>query len=149
MTANVNPDTDIAYGYISASALDSDIVGELMYGRQAVNLSHKGALEDYLNGHRFDPETGEKTSEDDLETLAQEFGEDYQDDEPIVEGVYEGVSYCSSWLGGALNFFIFHSLFTTDTARRASPCVPNCGILDTLDGSEFSYDVPPDWRYQP
>ena len=29
-------------------------------------------------------------------------------------------------------------------ARRT--CVPGAAILDTLDGSEFGYDVPADWR---
>lgn len=153
MTTNINPDTGIAYGYISGNALDPELVHELVYSRQAVNMSYKAALEDYLNGQRFDPETGERTSADDLGNLEQEFAEDYEAEEDTIEGEidcpgYGPVQYATSYLGGALNFWIFKSPFTTDKARRASPCVPNAGILDTCDGDVTAYDVPADWRYQ-
>ena len=162
MTANINPDTGIAYGYISADALDPDTVDELMYGRQAVDITYKAALEEWLSAARHDhdnmheenagnPEFDHRAFDEDAAT--EEFSEDYNCDEPTIEGEidcpgYGPVQYATSWLGGALHFWIFKSPFTTDEARRASPCVPNAGILDTCDGDVTAYDVPADWRFQ-
>jgi hypothetical protein len=110
MTANIDSKTGIAYGYISASSLDSDIVEELLFGPQA-----------------------EPFSEADAEELE-------------VQGCFENVRYVTSWLGGALNFFILESPHITHKAGKASPCVPNAAILDTLAGSITGYDVPNNWR---
>lgn len=149
-TANINLETGIAYGYISANCLDSDLVNGLMD-----NGTDTAANEAFAEWKRdkaaellaSDPEIED---EDDAECatddLSYEFWEHYQSDEPRVEGEHECVKYASSWLGGALNFFIFQSPVTTDCARLASPCVPNAGILDVLDGSVTSYDVPASWR---
>lgn len=149
-TANINPETGIAYGYISANALDSDLVTELMHG--GLDHTREAAYAEWRDekitelmsapGSQLTPEA----AGDIVDDRAYEFCDNYQDDEPTVEGVYQDVHYLSSWLGGALNFFISHSPYTTDRARRASPCVPNAGILDTLDGDVTSYDVPPSWR---
>lgn len=140
MTANINPETGIAYGYIAANALDQDVVTELMYGDAAINLTADEAFKewesDFEREHDREPDDGDKMS----------FWDGYEDYEPIIEGTYEGVKYRSSWLGGALNFFIFESPHITEKAGRASPCVPNAGILDDLDGDVQAYDVPPDWR---
>ena len=131
---NINPETKIPYGYISASCLHSDIVDQLYYGGN--NLTFQDALDEHLFNY----------PEEEHDEQTDTFNQQYECYEEIIEGEYEGVFYCSSWLGGALNFFITQSPFLTNSARKASPCVPNCGILDTLDGSEFSYDVPPEWR---
>lgn len=149
MSANINPDTGIAYGYISADALYPETVDELMYGPQATDLHYEEYLADYLAIERRDCE--ERGVFFDQDYHESQFAQDWEDNEPVVEGElkvpgYGDVHYRSSWLGGALNFFIFKSPFTTDKARRASPCVPNAGILDILDGSVTAYDVPADWR---
>jgi hypothetical protein len=133
MVANVNPKTGIAYGYISGNALDSDLVDELLYGAHATNESAESAF----------MESGIDESD---ESAVQAFWDSWEDYEPTISGTLESVRYASSWLGGALNFWIFESPVTTDNARLASPCVPNVGILDTLDGSVTSYNVPDDWR---
>jgi len=137
MIANRNPETGIAYGYISAAALDGEVVAELMDGKgttEFTNLSYQSWLSATSGG-----------SEDEF----YENFDTYMPDEEEVEGITkEGVHYKSSWLGGALNFWIFESPVTTDKARGASPCVPGAGILDTLDGSGTAYDVPADWRRQ-
>ena len=69
--------------------------------------------------------------------------------ESYIHGEYEGVKYATSWLGGALNFFILESPVITTKACRASPCVPNAGILkhpeDPEGGSVESYGIPEDW----
>lgn len=140
---NTNPATGIAYGYISANALDPHVVDQLQNG---LSVGYKDALEEFTASCKVDPETGEPLSDDDLDVLVEEFSQDFNEDEPVHEGEHEGVKYRTSWLGGALHVWIFESPFTTEMARRASPCVPGAAILDTLDGRETGYDVPPDWR---
>lgn len=180
MTANIDPDTGVAYGYISANALHPDIVQELqdngtdVYYADAVAEAKREAAREWaakltaagvldLDLYvRLDVETEESDplDEERLEQVVQQYVESnwdgsdweqrfhdyYQPDEPIHEGVKDGVKYRTSWLGGALNVFIFESPHITEAARRASPCVPNAGILDTLDGDVRAYDVPPEWR---
>lgn len=150
MTANINPDTGIAYGYISSNCMNQEVVNDLMFGDQAVNLSFHEAWLEYKREKAaafMDEGLSEEDADLAAEDMAPEFADQYEDYEPEIEGVYEGVRYKTSWLGGALNFFIFWSPFITESARLASPCVPNAGILDVLDGSVTSYNVPHDWRY--
>jgi len=137
MIANINPTTGIAYGYISANALDHETVDELLYGDKAENETRNEAFREAF------PDYDEATAD---EKAIQAFWDQYEDYEPEISGELEGVKYRTSWLGGALNFFILESPVTTDKARLASPCVPNAAILDTLDGSVSGYDVPADWR---
>lgn len=145
---NVDPDNGIAYGYIAAQALDPEVVVQLQYSPQATDV----AFEEYLQSEsaierRAAAEAG-NFNFDGL-ALRDRLQQGWECDEPVVEGEYEGVHYRSSWLGGALNFFILKSPYVTERARRASPCVPNAGILDTLDGSVTAYDVPAGWRAEP
>lgn len=135
---NYNPETGIPYGYISAHSMDDEVVHELMYGSQAVDHGYEDAKLDYINLHPEDPD-------------ALYF--DYQCDEPIVTGEYEGVRYRSSWMGGALCFFIFASPRTGEY-RICSPCVPGAGDLNSpYEGGGGSvvtcYDIPTDWRKAP
>lgn len=151
---NYNPQTGIAYGYISASALDPDIVQALCYGDGVSNFRDH-AWESYveesvLQWRRENPDESEDLDDSEIEEILREEGafDDMGDYDLDVSGIYEGVHYASSWLGGALNFWILQSPVTTDSARRASPCVPGAAILDTLDGSVSGYDVPADWRWR-
>ncbi len=64
-------------------------------------------------------------------------------DEPIVEGTNDGVHWRTSWLGGALNLFIFDSPVIVKCAL-CSICVPNAGNLDSL-GDYETYGVPVEW----
>lgn len=155
---NINPVTGIAYGYISTNALDGDIVQELQFGSQAKEPAYEAELASHLALKRAEHADTYRIGHDEFDEQAhiEAFSEDWQPDEPVHEGkiVIAGyppnpVHYRTSWLGGALNVFIFMSPFTTDKARRASPCVPNAGILDTLDGDVTAYDVPADWRREP
>ena len=67
-------------------------------------------------------------------------------EEPIIEFEYEGVKGRTSWLGGALNLWIFESPYT-NTFALCSPCVPNVCNLDQPDPDGcVGYDVPPHWR---
>jgi hypothetical protein len=149
MTSNVNPDTGIAYGYISANALDQELVEELMTNGD--NLTARSAFSEWMDNEiqqildDNDTLTHEEAAEQ-AEGNEYNFWGSYEDYEPEIKGTKDNVHYCTSWLGGALNFFIFLSPVITEHARLASPCVPNAGILDTLDGDVQSYDVPSDWR---
>jgi hypothetical protein len=149
-TANISPTTRIAYGYIGASALGSDLVNELMdngtdiHAAEAYKVWRATKADELLDTDESIESLEEAT--DEADHLSHEFWDSYESYEPIVEGVRIGVKYRSSWLGGALNFFIFESPVITAKAREASPCVSNAGILDTLDGNVVSYDIPADWR---
>jgi len=150
MIANINPDTGIAYGYISAHALDQDLITELF--NEGTSLTANEAYAEWLKAHTEEIANDNETlspeeAKEEAESDAQDFWDSYEGYEEIVEGTKDGVHYCSSYLGGALNFFIFFSPVVTENARLASPCVPNAGILDTLDGNVQSYDVPSNWRH--
>lgn len=147
MTANINSETGIAFGYISANALDPDTVHELLYGPGADNLTYKLALAEWLTEQRrahaeapVVPNTG----------FDEEWATDYFNervysggDEEDIEGTYEGVHYLTSYLGGALNFFILESPHIGG-CQPCSPCVPNAGDLGSR-GAYVAYDVPSHW----
>lgn len=146
MIPNVNPKTSIPYGIISANSLDNEVVEALLYGRQATDLSYQEALEqaklDFCKQHElehpdraFDPDDFDEDS----------FNDSWYCETPTVVGTYEGVKYQSSWLGGALNFFILESPHTAH-CMACSPCVPNAGNLNNLDPDGLeAYTVPSDW----
>ena len=123
MHVNINPETGVAYGYISARSLVPDQVDFLL------DSGHDISFDEYLGENPDDPN-----------------GYYYEQDEPLIEGNVCGVHYRSSWLGGALHFFIMESPHITDCARFCSPCVPNAGDLDNMDGTYTCYDVPANWR---
>lgn len=145
---NTNIETNIPFGYISANSLDSNIVSELL--DDGVNVTAQECYEDWREGKIEELlESGECETRDEAEDTADcdadEFWQRYEDYEPQIEGERDGVKYASSWLGGALNFFILHSPHITETAQECSPCVPGAGNLDCTGGYRC-YDVPPDWR---
>ena len=148
---NYNVKTGIPFGYISASALDSDIVDSLIYGNGTTefhDISWQEACEQGVADYRRSnlDESEDLADSEILDIIQDDLAESMGDSEIHVEGIYGNVHYATSWLGGALNFFIFESPYVTNCARKASPCVPNAAILDTLDGTERGYDVPPEWR---
>jgi hypothetical protein len=126
-TANINDNTGIAYGIISANKLWYDLVDDMM-----LNDSIKDHYSDYLVCH---DEEKEYCTDD--ECLCEI-------DEGFFKGEIDGVKYEGCWLGGALNIVILESPHITHNAGRASPCVPNMGILDSM-GDVTSYTVPENW----
>lgn len=158
MKPNTHPETGIAFGVIAADRLEDEIVEQLLYGRHAVNISYEMAKAEHLVGARhvfnYDPE-GKKFDE---EKAIEDFAEDYQNDEPTIEGTKDSVKYQSSWIGGALHFYIFESP-TKTFVPPCSPCCPGAGNLNNPIASEdmkqymsadsdsiLAYDVPDDWR---
>lgn len=134
----------IRFGYISSNSLDGDVVDSLMFGFQAKNISYAEweKEEILLNELAWDNQDPSAIDPNDFEVD----NESYLSEEEIIEGVYEGVSYISSWLGGALHFFITDSIITGNY-EECSPCVPNAGNLNQPSTSGVvTYDVPASWR---
>jgi len=109
------------------------------------------ALEDLKKQIAREVENGELALEDadDEYTLREErMGDSFYDDEPVHEFQRDGVRGQTTWLGGALLVFIFHSPFTGQF-DRCSPCVPNACDLDHFNPDGYvGYDVPPTWRIE-
>lgn len=169
MTSNTNPETGIPFGYIRADYLDSDVMNDLQMN--GTDVYYEDALKD-AKGEVVREwvakivatgvlELIEVTfDEDDLTQMVEKhveaewdgsdwetrFHDSYNPDEPIHEGEKDGVKYRTSWLGGALNVWIFESPFTTDCAREASLCVPHaCNLDQDGEGSYPGYTVPDAW----
>lgn len=170
LPTNVNLETGIAYGYISANSLHPDIVQDLqdngtdVYYEDALKEAQRDAAEtkeaqDEAKADADDSQWDELDVDEIFDrTLAylqanwsgskfeQKFNDDYQPDEPVHEGEKDGVKYRTSWLGGALNVWVFESPFTCKTVP-CSPCVPGAGDLDNVGKGDYEcYDVPPNWR---
>ena len=140
MQPNVNELTGIRYGIISANSLDGELVQDLLY-YEGEDLSWKEVEEEIKIAMRE-----EGVTEEDWDRTLDDRLSDVYIDEPIVEGECEGVKYRTSWLGGALHFWIFESP-RIGLYSECSPCCPNAGNLDSPndDGVEC-YDVPEGWR---
>lgn len=145
---NRNPDTGVRYGYISANSLHPELVDELQFGPQAVDVSYKEActeLEDAIY-HAVSPFLSSRQVQHLVDEAVEMFEHDC--DEPVHEGEYEGVKYRTSWMGGALCVWVFHSSIVKNY-RECSPCVPGAGDLDSPDLNGVpTYDVPEEWRWE-
>ena len=140
MQPNVNPETGIRYGIISANSLDGELVQDLLY-YEGEDLSWKEAEEEIKIAMRE-----EGVTEEDWDRTLDDRLSDVYIDEPIVEGECEGVKYRTSWLGGALHFWIFES-HRIGKYNLCSPCAPNAGNLDCPNENGYEcYDVPEGWR---
>ena len=148
MSANVNPETGIRYGIVSAASLDPEIVNQIQCeGRDVHWEDAKRDLEDAIRSA-----CGGLMTKRDVDAVVDEAidrmnGDQWVDDEPIHEFVIDGVMGQTTWLGGALLVWVFKSNHSR-LSRLCSPCVPNAGDLDSVEDSEgyVCYDVPPDWR---
>lgn len=144
MKPNTHPETGIAFGVIAASKLDDEIVEQLMYGRHAVNISFETAKTEHLAEARLDHVENSNAPFDEVR-IVNEFTEDYENDQPTIEGTKDGVKYHLSWIGGAPHFYIFESPII-GFYRPCCPCCPGAGDLHTTNGNLKTYNVPPDWR---
>jgi len=150
---NVNPETLIRYGIISANSLDPEVVNDIqMHGKDVHYEEAKEEL--WADIKRACGDYMSDADSDDVADLAVErMGDHWQDDEPVHEfdidcPGYGRVKGRTTWLGGALLVWIFESPFIV-RARVCSPCVPGAGDLDHIDIEDGvdCYDVPNDWRY--
>ena len=77
--------------------------------------------------------------EDYVDTRVESESEAIQIDEPIIEGECEGVKYRTSWLGGALHFFIFES----PVIAKCRPCSPSyTAPVRVVRDSQTAYGPP-------
>ena len=145
---NTNPETGIRYGYISANSLNSDLLQELLYS-YGVDLSYNEAADNLFNEAMSDAkmQAADAGVIFDKEAFQDEWEcPDIDIDEPIFAGTCEGVNYQVSWLGGAINLFIFESP-VTGYYDLCSPCVPGAVNLDNPNANGYlGYDVPAEWR---
>lgn len=146
-TQNVNPETGIRYGIIAANSLDPEVIGEIQSSGRDIRYEEaeeelraqiKAVCKDWM---------GDSESDDVADLATENLANNWQDDEPVHEFEIYGVKGRTTWLGGALLVWVFESKHS-GLHRLCSPCVPNCGNLDTPEDSEgyICYDVPPDWR---
>jgi len=142
---NINQETGVRYGIISANSLDPEVICDLQaVGRDVHWEARKQEIIDALqmevdNGAEFE-------FDEELENRLERESYDFYDDEPVHEFQRDGVRGRTTWLGGALLVFVFHSQWTTN-ARLCSPCVPGCCDLDSIDPNGYEgYDVNPEWR---
>jgi len=136
---NVNANTGVPFGIISAHSLHPDMVDVLLYGSQAKNIT-LDVFERDLRARLV----AERLDEDEIDARVEEELEYFSPEEPTMVGTRDGVEYSTVWLGGALHFFIFESPVLAH-CTPCSPCVPNAGDLDTA-GYYACYGVPDDWR---
>lgn len=158
MQPNTNPETGIRYGIINANSLDPEVIDQIQTVGRDINWENalleveaqarQGAANQLADGHISVAEV-----DDVFDTLRDE-GEEalrnslFDCDEPIHEFEIDGVKGRTTWLGGALLVWIFSSP-TLNLVDLCSPCVPNCGNLDSPNPLGFKcYDVPSDWKSQ-
>lgn len=157
--ANFNINTGIPFGYVQANHLDSDVVNDLqMSGKSldwddavvqhAVELGYNDYLAeaDYVGMDVLSPA-------DWLEENHPGYEDSIELEEERHAGTLDGVSYATSWLGGALHVFVFESPYAQEYLE-CSPCVPGAHNV-TPDAPVFpvkeagdrsiGYSVPADW----
>jgi hypothetical protein len=162
MTTNQHPTTGIAYGIIACNSLDPDVLHELLYVK-GKDLSYDEACKEEEARQRAEFDEAVTTIQQYVSTaIAQELREEFEPnldsfepmiDEPIIEGECGGVSYRTTWLGGAQLLWVFESPRIANFLV-CSPCVPGAADLDNprdlgdMAGSVLGYDVPPGWRFK-
>ncbi len=165
----MNPESGVRYTMYSCSSIDSDLLHELLYvhGR---DLTFEAALKEHMEVElakfmeaadelaiaraesgqdRENPNIGEDDPDFDEEWVAEQFAVHYECDEAIIGGTYEGVTYQTTWLGGAQMLWVFESPLV-QYFHLCSPCVPGaCNgnePTNNLDG-HLGYAVPPTWLH--
>lgn len=142
MAANINPETGIPYGIISARKCMELVNTMQMWGE---DIRYKECLEEHLRSVALDYEDSEKIwDEDAIQRETESFSENYECDEPIHSYTdSKGNEFQTTWLGGALMVWVFKSSKIVQAAQ-CSPCVPNCGDLDN-PGSYECYGMPDEY----
>lgn len=144
---NVNPETGIRYGIISANSLDPEVIDEIQqYGHDIHWQDHIEQLRRDVNIAVEEGLIAEEDFDEELDLRIERDSDHWMDDEPVHSFELQGVHGRTTWLGGALMVWVFESPHFGLHAL-CSPCVPNCGDLDS-PGDFKCYDVPDEWRNQ-
>lgn len=142
MISNWNQDKQLPYTYFSASKLDPGLVCDLqdfgtdVHYQEAEDEALARAERQYEDGEVEDLQEAICDALDDLVC--------WEDDEPVHQGVRDGVTYQTAWLGGALLVCVIDSPHRGLFAK-CGPCLPNALDGDTLGHLE-GFDVPEDWK---
>ena len=147
---NQHPVTGVRYGVIALQSLNDDVQHELMFGRNAANVTEQEAEDEFNTQARakFEEIGGEAMDIDrSVDREVEKLMEQLQIDEPQIEGHYEGVKYQVSWLGGAPMLWVIESPHLVQVNDLCSPCVPGAADLDSglTDYGFECYGVPADW----
>jgi hypothetical protein len=135
MLPNTNPQTGIRYGMISQNSLADWVMDEIF--QNGTNLSYESAWEDYKDEHELTEDS------EDIDEHQEEFSDGYYEDDDTYSATIDGISVQTSSLG----LWVFQSP-TIVKARLCSPCVPNCGDLNTIDANGHEcYGLPVEWLY--
>ena len=148
MIANTNPETGIRYTVYSMNSIDPDLQHELWYVH-GKNLDEEAAYAEARNealeeARTEAEENGEEFDELDFDNAYEP--PDLMIDEPTIRGLYQGVDYMISWLGGAPLLYIFDSPYRF-FGKLCSPCIPNAVNFDSGPGPYEGYAIPDDWLY--
>ncbi len=179
MIPNTCPKTGHRYGVINANSLNGDVLddivqnGEALWEKEALHqhLAAKKAAygrmvealtECFEGGALTDIREQIPCLADALEDWTQEFYDSWTSEaETYVFADIDGVSGHYDTESGVVMIFDSPTLVC---ARPCSPCYPNAGDLDSVDGSfarlpvkdfreigtlrasDCTFDVPPDWR---
>lgn len=151
---NINPETGIRYGIISAQSIDDYIIDDIY--RSGIDVTWAEARDEAEKEARAeaeDPEIVTFTDPDDKERWIERRVDFMMDhlvgdiEEPVIAYEEDGVKVQTTWLGGAMMLWVFESPYTTKRSL-CSPSVPGAVDLNSdeyEDGYE-GYDVPSDWR---
>lgn len=154
MPSNVNPETGIRYGIISANSLEPEVIDQIQ--REGKDVRYEGAKAELTADIKrvCGDYMSDRDAEDVAEKAVERMSDHFEQDEPVHEFSIDCPGYGmvhgqTTWLGGALMVYIFKSPFQ-EACDLCSPCVPNCGNLDSRNPDGYQcYDVPADWRAEP
>jgi hypothetical protein len=133
-TANINVETNIAYGAINCLNLDMDVYMEIF------DQVYDNAVQEFLDEN--------PDCEDEEIFIDEPSGEFSYELNARIDGVDGVVTGVMTWLGGCPTLLITESPWTR-CVSPCSPCLPNAGDLDSGDVSSANgvecYAVPPSW----
>lgn len=141
VTTNFNKEAGIPYTYFWCNKLDPEVVDALQQGH---DLGYEEAEKEAA--YKADRYMEDGLYDDYDEAYADAISEldDWYEEEPVHYGVYKGVRYQTTWLGGALLLCVFDSPLRGRFAP-CSPCIPG-GLDGDTQGDFEGFDIPTDWK---
>lgn len=159
---NVNPHTGIAYGYINANNVNSEVLNEIFCN--GIDVARLEADIDFAK--RYDFVVPEQKESEDYTAYLERVQSDMLDflnnlGDDVMEEVEEHDREYEEFTGHVHAATVDKTtvLYNTDNNTicvmdgiyvgffyACSPCCPNAGDLDSAGGSVETYDVPASWR---
>ncbi|MHA2274838.1 MAG: hypothetical protein ACXAC2_03690 [Candidatus Kariarchaeaceae archaeon] len=130
--ANTNIETGIRYGIIALNSLEDWVYDEFF--NNGTDITYQSALKEY-----------EAENPDHSDSDLDEFNDNFSSEESSYELETDGMKLGMSIFGGAYHVWVYESPVKS-MVDLCSPCVPNCGNLDSKNESGFEcYGLPEDW----